>query len=84
MKNIVLFGSGRSASSLIKYLSDRTNENQIQLHIADQSIDAIQQKIEHNPNVFATALDIHNENQRQAFIEKPTWSFRCCPLFCTR
>ena len=40
MKNIVLFGSGRSASSLIKYLADRTNENQFQLHISDRSIDA--------------------------------------------
>ena len=81
MKNIVLFGSGRSASSLIKYLSDRTNENQFQLHIADQSIDAIQQKIEHHPNVFATALDIHNENQRQAFIEKADVVISMLPAF---
>src|SRR5690606_41384633 len=69
MKNILLFGSGRSTSSLIKYLLDRTEKNQFKRHIADQSIESIKQKIEHNPNAFATALDIHNSEQRKELMK---------------
>ena len=38
MKNILLFGAGRSSTSLIKYLLDRTESHQFKLYIADQSI----------------------------------------------
>ncbi len=81
MKNIVLFGSGRSTSSLIKYLLDRTHSHQFKLYIADQSIESIQQKVEDNPNAFAVALDIHNTEERQALIKKADVVISMMPAF---
>src|SRR5690606_14995369 len=81
MKNILLFGSGRSTSSLIKYLLDRTEKNQFKLHIANQSIESIQQKIEHNPNAFATSLDIHNSEQRKELIKNTDVVISMLPAF---
>ena len=81
MKNILLFGSGRSTSSLIKYLLDRTEKNQFKLHIADQSIESIQQKIEHNHNAFATALDIHNNEQRKELVKNADVVISMLPAF---
>ena len=81
MKTILLFGSGRSATSLIKYLIDRTEELQYTLLIADQSIDSIQQKIANNPNTKAFALDIHNEEERANLIQQADVVISMMPAF---
>lgn len=81
MKNILLFGSGRSTSSLIKYLLERTGKYQFNLYIADQSIESIQQKAENNPNVFAIALDIHNDEERRKLIENADVVISMMPAF---
>ena len=81
MKTILLFGSGRSATSLIKYLIDRTEELQYALLIADQSIDSIQQKIANNPNTKAFALDIHNEEERANLIQQADVVISMMPAF---
>lgn len=81
MKTILLFGSGRSATSLIKYLIDRTKELQYTLLIADQSIDSIQQKIANNPNTKAFALDIHNEEERANLIQQADVVISMMPAF---
>jgi len=81
MKNILLFGSGRSTSSLIKYLLERTETHQFKLHIADQSITSIQEKIADNPNAFAIALDIHNDAERTKLIEKSDVVISMMPAF---
>ena len=81
MKNILLFGSGRSTSSLIKYLLDRTKIDQFQLHIADQSTTFIEDKIKNNPNAFAITLDINNTEKRQSLIQKADVVISMMPAF---
>lgn len=81
MKNILLFGSGRSTSSLIKYLLDRTEIHQFKLHIADQSITSIQEKVANNPHVHAIALDIHNKEAREALIQQADVVISMMPAF---
>lgn len=81
MKNILLFGSGRSTSSLIKYLLDRTETHQFKLHIADQSISSIQEKVANNENAYAIALDIHNKEAREALIQQADVVISMMPAF---
>ena len=81
MKNILLFGSGRSTSSLIKYLLDRTETHQFKLHIADQSITSIQEKVANNENAHAIALDIHNKEAREALIQQADVVISMMPAF---
>lgn len=81
MKNILLFGSGRSTSSLIKYLSERTEAGLFNLYIADQSTDAIKQRVADNPAVFTIELDIHNNEKRRELIAKADIVISMMPAF---
>lgn len=81
MKNILLFGSGRSTSSLIKYLSERTETGLFNLYIADQSTDAIKQRVADNPAVFTVELDIHDNEKRRELIAKADIVISMMPAF---
>ena len=70
MRNILIIGAGRSASSLIQYLLNKSSEQNLHLTIGDLSLELAQRKIKNHPNATAIALDIFNENQRKAEIEK--------------
>ena len=65
MRNILIIGAGRSATSLLKYLLDRSDEEELFLTIGDLSIQAAQKFTEGHPNGRAILLDIHNEVQRR-------------------
>ncbi len=70
MRNILIIGAGRSASSLIQYLLNKSSEQNLHLTIGDLSLELAQRKTKNHPNATAIALDIFNENQRKAEIEK--------------
>jgi len=70
MRNILVIGAGRSASSLIKYLLDKSKEENLFITIADLSIELAQKKIKNHPNAKAIAFDIFNEQQRKEEIQK--------------
>ena len=70
MRNILIIGAGRSASSLIQYLLNKSNQEQLHLTIADIALELAQRKTNNHPNATAIAIDISNENQRKAAIEK--------------
>lgn len=70
MRNILIIGAGRSASSLIQYLLDKSEEEQLHLIIADLSLELAQKKTNNHPNAIPIALDIFNETQRREAIEK--------------
>ncbi|WP_026712423.1 saccharopine dehydrogenase family protein [Flavobacterium daejeonense] len=70
MRTILIIGAGRSASSLIQYLLDKSQEEQLHLVIADLSLELAQKKTNKHPNATAIALDIFNETQRKAAIQK--------------
>jgi saccharopine dehydrogenase-like NADP-dependent oxidoreductase len=70
MRNILILGAGRSASSLIKYLQDKSVTENLHLTIADISLKSAQQKTNNHSSSTAIALDIFDENQRKKIIEK--------------
>ncbi|MFT7350853.1 MAG: saccharopine dehydrogenase-like NADP-dependent oxidoreductase [Flavobacterium sp.] len=69
MRKILIIGAGRSASSLIKYLIEKSVSENLFITIGDLSVDSAQQKIGNNPNAKAIELDINNNNQRQIEIQ---------------
>lgn len=70
MRNILIIGAGRSASSLIKYLLDKSDQENLHLTIGDLSQSLAQQKTNNHKNASAIALDIFDENQRKTEIQK--------------
>ena len=70
MRNILIIGAGRSASSLIQYLLNKSTQENLHLTIADISLELAQRKTNNHPNATAIALDITNESQRHSEIAK--------------
>jgi saccharopine dehydrogenase-like NADP-dependent oxidoreductase len=70
MRNILIIGAGRSASSLIKYLLDKSDQENLHLTIGDLSLPLAKQKTNNHKNASAIALDIFDENQRKTEIQK--------------
>ncbi len=70
MRNILIIGAGRSASSLIQYLLDKSVDEKLHLTIGDISLDLAKRKTNLHPNATAIALDIFDENQRKNQIQK--------------
>ncbi|HEX9981316.1 MAG TPA: saccharopine dehydrogenase C-terminal domain-containing protein [Flavobacterium sp.] len=70
MRNILIIGAGRSASSLIRYLLDKSAAQDLHLTIADLSLELALRKIGALPNATAIEFNIFNETQRRAEIEK--------------
>lgn len=70
MREILIIGAGRSASSLIQYLLDKSEEEQLHLVIADLSLELAQKKTNNHPNATAISLDIYNKKERMAAIAK--------------
>jgi saccharopine dehydrogenase-like NADP-dependent oxidoreductase len=70
MRKILIIGAGRSASSLIQYLLNKSNEENLQLIIGDLSLESAQNKTNNHPNATAISLDVFDENQRKKAIQK--------------
>ena len=68
MRNILIIGAGRSASSLIQYLLNKSTQENLHLTIADISLELAQKKTNNHPNASAIALDINNQEQRHTEI----------------
>ena len=69
MRKILIIGAGRSASSLIQYLLNKSVTENLHLVIGDLSLDLAQKKTNNHPNATAIALDIFDENQRKKAIQ---------------
>ncbi|PCI09673.1 MAG: saccharopine dehydrogenase [Flavobacteriaceae bacterium] len=70
MRNILIIGAGRSASSLIKYLLDKSSEENLHIIVADVNLDSAKSKINQHKNATAIALDIFKEEERKSAIKK--------------
>ncbi len=70
MRKILIIGAGKSASTLIQYLLDKSVTENLQLVIGDLSLSLAQQKTKNHPNATAIAFDIFDENQRKTEIQK--------------
>jgi len=69
MRTILIIGAGRSASSLIQYLLNKSVKENLHLVIGDLSLNLAQKKTNNHPNATAIALDIFDENQRKKAIQ---------------
>lgn len=69
MRKVLVIGAGRSASSLIKYLLEKSEEEKLQITIADLSLKLAQKKVNNHKNGRAIEFDIFNEEQRHEEIK---------------
>jgi len=68
MRNVLIIGAGRSASSLIRYLLSKSNEEKLHLTVADLSFNLAKAKTQNHPNATPLALDIFNAEERKKAI----------------
>ncbi|MFK7775016.1 MAG: saccharopine dehydrogenase family protein [Saprospiraceae bacterium] len=69
MKNILIIGAGRSACSLIKYLLDKSESENLFITIGDLSEASAQKFTQGHPNAKGIQLDVFNAPQRKAAIK---------------
>ena len=70
MKNILLFGAGKSASVLIDYLLTNAAQENWKLTLVDANLQAAQSKIGTSPYGEAVSFDINDNNERGKAIQK--------------
>lgn len=64
MRNILIIGSGKSTSYLIKYLLDKSESENLHITIGDLNIDSAKKMINNHKNAKAITLDVFNEVSR--------------------
>ena len=70
MKNILLFGAGKSATILIDYLLSNAEKEDWQVTVVDADINLAQSKIGISPFGKAISFDINDETDRSKFISE--------------
>ena len=70
MRNILIIGAGRSATSLIRYLLDKSEAENLFITIGDISIQNAQKFTSGHPNGRGILLDVFNEHQRKEAVEQ--------------
>ena len=69
MKNILVIGAGLSASSLIRYLLENSEEQGWKVNIGDISEELAKSKVNGHPNGNAFKFDVNDEKQRTEWIK---------------
>lgn len=69
MRHVLVIGAGRSSSSLITYLLDKSTSENLHITIADVSLEFAESKVKNHINGSAIALDIFNKEERQNAIK---------------
>lgn len=70
MKQVLLFGAGKSATVLIDYLLENAAANNWELSVIDANLELASSKIKNSPYGYAFSFDIMNETQRHEQISK--------------
>lgn len=68
MKRILLFGAGKSATSLIRYLIDVSAGRDWQLVVAESNLALAESKIGGSAHALAVCLDVSREEARDALV----------------
>ena len=64
MRNILIIGAGRSSSSLITYLLEKSTEENLHITVGDLFIEDAEIKLQNHKNSTAIKLDIFNNFER--------------------
>jgi saccharopine dehydrogenase-like NADP-dependent oxidoreductase len=67
MKTILVAGAGKSSSYLIDYLLKNARQ-EWRVVVMDASAEAIAEKLNNHPKGVAAAIDVHNNEQREALV----------------
>ena len=81
MKKILIFGAGRSSSSLIKYLLDSANKENWFITVLDSDLKSAQEKVGKNPNAECFAIDASNQEIRLKYIKDADIVISMLPAF---
>ena len=68
MKQVLLFGAGKSATILIEYLLENAKEGNWELVLVDANLELATSKIGNSPSGRAVSFDITDENKRRQYI----------------
>ncbi len=69
MRNILIIGAGRSATCLIRYLLNKSSEENIFITIGDISLESAQKFTKNHPNAKGILLDVFNKEQREEAVK---------------
>lgn len=81
VRQIIIFGAGRSATSLIDYLLAHAEEEGWSVVLADANVEQATQKIGQNPHGRAVFCDISDTAMRQALIAQASFVISMLPAF---
>ena len=70
MRHILVIGAGRSATNLIHYLAEKAAREELQITVADLSLEAAIKNIQGLAHTRGIALDVTQQTQRQALIQE--------------
>ena len=69
MRKILVIGAGKSASSLIKYLLDKSEQENLQIIVADKQLESAQKLINNHKNGKAIVLDVFEDESRSEAVK---------------
>ncbi len=69
MRNILIIGAGRSSSSLIGYLLDKSDDENLHITIGDRNITHASAIINGHKNATTIILDVFNEEERMVAVK---------------
>lgn len=81
LKNILLFGAGKSATVLIAYLKELATEKGWNVTVADMNLAAVQAKVGEHPLVKAKQVDLENGAERSALVAEADVVISLLPPF---
>jgi saccharopine dehydrogenase-like NADP-dependent oxidoreductase len=70
MRNILIIGAGKSASYLIKYFLDKSHTENLRITVGDINLENAQKLVGTHENATAIFLDVFNDENRKAAIQK--------------
>ncbi|QXP60335.1 saccharopine dehydrogenase family protein [Olleya sp. HaHaR_3_96] len=69
MRKILVIGSGKSTSYLIKYLLDKSTTENLQITVGDLNIESAKKMIGTHANASAITLDVFDANSRETAVK---------------
>src|SRR3954471_21066287 len=69
MKQILLFGAGKSATVLIDYLLSHAGAENWFISVVDADLNGVQKKVGTSPHARALSFDINDASARAGYIE---------------
>ncbi len=69
MRKVLVIGAGRSSSSLITYLLNKSSTENLNIVVGDVSLEAAQERINNHANGVAITLDVFNEAARKEAVK---------------